>query len=428
MAITYSIKGGADAGKFNIDATSGALTFKTAPDFETPGDANGDNIYEVDVCATDAGGLYSVKPVKVTVTDVSEGSPPQITSAGAISVKDNQMVVMTVTATDPDDGGTPPVTALTPSGSITVAGHNTVIENKKITGGIQSVNFNNLTIRNCIIEHNGRDGIFVQGCNGLTLQDVKVTYINGPTGQTPLPGEYINIKLNGVSGTCLMERVTVANACGLYAVICPANIKLSFWEGHNTRGPVNPPRGQFIQMNQNTGDMVIEDFSCENDPQNSYSEDIISIYQCAANKVKIRRGLLDGCNSPSGVEIMIENGTSGALIEDVDTIHHGNGAFSTYDASHNTIWRRCRVRDQILTDQGRGNPTSNNKGQGPAVFVSDPTCQNTRFEAVKFYNVNKGNFAWLDSTMTAQDWKEENFTPRSPIRNSVPGGATKAAD
>ena len=119
MTVTYSISGGADAGKFNIDATSGALTFKTAPNFEAPGDANTDNIYEVIVKATDAGGLSSTKAMTVTVTDVSEGSPPQITSAGAISVKENQTVVLTVTATDPDEGTQPPATGGPTGGKIT---------------------------------------------------------------------------------------------------------------------------------------------------------------------------------------------------------------------------------------------------------------------------------------------------------------------
>ena len=110
MAITYSISGGADALKFNIDPASGALTFKVAPNFEVPGDANGDNIYEVIVKAADATGLSSTKPMQVIVTDALEGSPPQITSAATIAVKENQLVVLTVTATDPDDvpGAKPP--------------------------------------------------------------------------------------------------------------------------------------------------------------------------------------------------------------------------------------------------------------------------------------------------------------------------------
>jgi hypothetical protein len=108
MAITYSISGGADAAKFTIDAATGKLTFKTAADFENPGDANRDNVYEVQIKATDAGGAATTQDVKVTVTDVSENAPPQITSAAAVSVKENTTTVMTVTATDPDDGGTPP--------------------------------------------------------------------------------------------------------------------------------------------------------------------------------------------------------------------------------------------------------------------------------------------------------------------------------
>ena len=51
--LTYSITGGADAALFSINGTSGALTFNAAPDFETPTDANGDNVYEVSVQVRD---------------------------------------------------------------------------------------------------------------------------------------------------------------------------------------------------------------------------------------------------------------------------------------------------------------------------------------------------------------------------------------
>lgn len=70
MAITYSISGGADATKFKIDANSGALTFKKAPDFEKPQDADRNNIYEVQVKATNSSGASSTQDMRVTVTDV----------------------------------------------------------------------------------------------------------------------------------------------------------------------------------------------------------------------------------------------------------------------------------------------------------------------------------------------------------------------
>ena len=51
--LTYALAGGADAGRFQIDAATGVLSFTTAPDFEAPADANGDNVYEVVVSVSD---------------------------------------------------------------------------------------------------------------------------------------------------------------------------------------------------------------------------------------------------------------------------------------------------------------------------------------------------------------------------------------
>ena len=46
---TYAIAGGADAAKFNINSATGALTFATAPDYESPTDVGADNVYNVTV-------------------------------------------------------------------------------------------------------------------------------------------------------------------------------------------------------------------------------------------------------------------------------------------------------------------------------------------------------------------------------------------
>ena len=66
--VTFSIKGGADAALFELSGA--ALAFKAAPDFEAPADANGDNVYEVTVVASDGEGETDVQPVRVTVTNV----------------------------------------------------------------------------------------------------------------------------------------------------------------------------------------------------------------------------------------------------------------------------------------------------------------------------------------------------------------------
>ena len=54
---------GPDGSKFTI--TGGALAFKTSPDYEMPGDADGDNMYEVTVRATDSDSRTGTKDVTV---------------------------------------------------------------------------------------------------------------------------------------------------------------------------------------------------------------------------------------------------------------------------------------------------------------------------------------------------------------------------
>lgn len=70
-AISFSIAGGADAALFTIDAVSGALVFRYAPDHEIPADADGNNQYDLLVAATDSLGAVAQQALSVTVTDVA---------------------------------------------------------------------------------------------------------------------------------------------------------------------------------------------------------------------------------------------------------------------------------------------------------------------------------------------------------------------
>jgi uncharacterized protein len=69
-ALTYSLTGD-DAALFTIDQATGALSFIAAPDFEAPGDAGGDNIYNVTVGVSD-GAAITTTDLAVTVADVVE--------------------------------------------------------------------------------------------------------------------------------------------------------------------------------------------------------------------------------------------------------------------------------------------------------------------------------------------------------------------
>ena len=97
---TYSITGGADQGLFAIDAVTGDLTFLAAPNFESPGDSDTDNVYQLQVTADDGNGGSATQSLSVTVTDVNEN--PVITSASTASVPENTTAVLTVTSSDVD--------------------------------------------------------------------------------------------------------------------------------------------------------------------------------------------------------------------------------------------------------------------------------------------------------------------------------------
>ncbi|MCZ8259693.1 MAG: cadherin domain-containing protein, partial [Beijerinckiaceae bacterium] len=102
--LIYSIVGGADAAKFTINSATGALVFVTPPNFESPTDVGGNNVYDVQVQVSDGIGGTTTQNIAVTVTNQNEA--PTITSSATASVIENNTAVLTVTAIDPDAGAT----------------------------------------------------------------------------------------------------------------------------------------------------------------------------------------------------------------------------------------------------------------------------------------------------------------------------------
>ena len=69
--LSYSVTGD-DSDSFTV-SSSGALSFITAPDFESPQDSDTNNVYELSIDASDASATASLS-VTVTVTDVDESA------------------------------------------------------------------------------------------------------------------------------------------------------------------------------------------------------------------------------------------------------------------------------------------------------------------------------------------------------------------
>ena len=101
--LTYSLSG-TDASYFNIGSSSGALSFTNNPDYETPTDADTNNVYQVTLQVSDDNGNTASQGLAISVTDVNEA--PTITSTTSSSVPENTSTTTTIytaSATDPEN-------------------------------------------------------------------------------------------------------------------------------------------------------------------------------------------------------------------------------------------------------------------------------------------------------------------------------------
>lgn len=100
--LVYSIIGGADAALFQIDSSTGALSFTSGRNFEAPGDAGANNIYDVIVRSSD-GSLFDEQAIAITITNANEA--PTILSGGTGAISENAAAaVYQISAGDPDAG------------------------------------------------------------------------------------------------------------------------------------------------------------------------------------------------------------------------------------------------------------------------------------------------------------------------------------
>ena len=95
--LTYSITGGTDMDFFTIDASTGALSFNTAPDYE-----NDKTSYLVSVTVTDGVNVIT-KSLSININDVNENLAPFITNMPeSLSVVENSSIIYDFDATDPE--------------------------------------------------------------------------------------------------------------------------------------------------------------------------------------------------------------------------------------------------------------------------------------------------------------------------------------
>ncbi|WP_421879747.1 T9SS type A sorting domain-containing protein [Marinoscillum sp.] len=99
--VSYALSGGADQSLFNINTTTGVISFINAPDFENPLDNDTNNDYEIEISANDGVNVAVTRHITITVTNIVDEIAPTITSTSSISVLENQTgTIYTATANE----------------------------------------------------------------------------------------------------------------------------------------------------------------------------------------------------------------------------------------------------------------------------------------------------------------------------------------
>jgi hypothetical protein len=306
-----------------------------------------------------------------------------------------------------------PAYLLLPSGPIRSHSEGQVIENLHIyaaDGNGITVLHRGVIVRNCRIRHATGRGIYAQGAAGLLMQDLEIDRVGAP----PLgygPPDHNNLELHACPGTIINRVKASGGSANLYAVDSP-NTRLDFLELHDARGPM--PRGQNVQFNRSP-DSTLEHFSAENGPT-SWTEDNISIFQ--SDRCVVRRGLVFYNNSPTGAGVMVE-GSIDCLIEDVDAVQQGNGAFSAVpqkDVGGGCVFNRCRSRDTYNAPRdGRATPSSN--GLSFHMRISPGGEKHTVTDCCVYALANPKNLIWKTEAVNA-GWSIDRkpFEPRRPLR------------
>lgn len=294
------------------------------------------------------------------------------------------------------------------SGPVKATVDNQVIEGLRITStsgpAIDIDGHAGVTVRNVEILHAGGVGIRVASSDDVTLDHVSVEYTDAPVMGANSSSDLLNVSCYQSARLTVKGARLTRGSSGIYLQSCPDS-RLSFIEGHDFRGPF--PRGQLVQWNASDSGLL-EDFSVEN-PPGSWPEDNVNVYKSL--NVTVRRGLVDGNNSPSGVGVIFDGDTSTGRVEDVDAIRMGNGCFSNYAGAEGNVFLGTRCRENVCSDQGRGAPSSN-----ALMWAGKPGLSQIRIEQSKYYASCNGNLVWPQDSFAVLELVEEDFTLRSAIR------------
>jgi hypothetical protein len=305
-------------------------------------------------------------------------------------------------------GGAP--CALVPSGPVVATADGQVIEGLHVVSkagpAITIAGHAHVVVRNVWIEHEGGPGVSVSSSDDVVIESVAIDHTGAPPSGPNPSADAVSVACEGSARLAITGARLTRGSSGVYLLGC-ADAALRSLEGHDVRGPF--PRGQLVQWDKSDGGLL-EDFSIENPAATAWPEDCVNVYQ--SHGVTIRRGLVDGDTSPSGVGVIFDGGDADGTVEDVDAVRMGNGCFSDYAGADGVVFRRVRCRDNVCGDQGRGAPSSNG-----LMFCGHPGYSNIRLEQASWFHAcNPGNVLWPAESFAVKELAELDFASRAPIR------------
>ncbi len=265
-----------------------------------------------------------------------------------------------------------------------------------------------VVIEDVVILHGAGPGIEVTGARNTTIRNADILFTSAPVSGPNPSADANNIDCFDSPGLEVTNVRLTRGSTGIYLHRCPDS-RLRQIEGHDQRGPF--PRGQLVQWNASDRG-VLSDFSTENSIEHSWTEDNVNVYR--SRNVVIRRGLVDGNNSPSGDGILIDEESGHVLVERVDAVRQGNGCFGVFGGGgFDVTFRDTRCSD-TLCQLPRGNPLSRSLG-----WAIDPESIAGNLNIIRgAYQrlCNPENRLWDEKMLRQHSLAEAAFTPRAPQR------------
>ena len=199
----YRVSGGVDSARFSI-TSGGVLTFRSAPDYESPADSGRNNVYNLVVTATSGTGgrvRNATQSVTVTVVDVDEGGPPPppgnnppvFTSSSSFSVNENVRGVGTVVASDRDSRDS-------------VTGY-------VVSGGVDSARFS-ITNAGVLTFRSAPDYEAPADSGGNNVYNLVVTATSGTGGRVLTATQSITVTVNDIVEGPVSPPVVLVYSCG----------------------------------------------------------------------------------------------------------------------------------------------------------------------------------------------------------------------